>query len=395
MKRIGALEKKYVSEVLSSEFRGSKSKSMVLQAEKLFAKEIGVDYAIGFVNGTSTLHIALEALGVGVGDEVIVPPLTMSATAFAVLHSNATPVFVDVDPLTWQISSQSIRNKISDKTKAIITVALYGGSPDYDAIKNIAPNIPIIEDNAEAFGTKYKKKNIGKFGVFSSYSFQSSKQLSAGEGGMLCTNSLELADKARKLQSLGYLAVGAKVQKIDKRIIQAPDYSRHEILGWNYRMSELTAAVVKAQIERCDQLLAIRKEIGESFFELAENSRGLLTTQKIYPNSTHSFWAAPVLLDINKVKWDDFRNKFLEFGGNGIYSAWKLSYLEPVFSNMNILKREQFITKSNLEEIKNAQCPVAQNLQPRILAFRTNEWTLIGRKTQLKALKKTIEHFNK
>jgi perosamine synthetase len=395
MKRIGALEKKYVNEVLNSEFRGSKYKSMVSQAEKLFAKELGVEYAIGFVNGTSTLHIALESLGVGVGDEVIVPPLTMSATAFAVLHSNATPVFVDVDPLTWQISSQSVKSKISLKTKAIITVALYGGSPDYDSIKNVAPGIPIIEDNAEAFGTKYNDQSIGKFGDFSSYSFQSSKQLTAGEGGMLCTNSLELANRARKLQSLGYSAVGAKVQKIDKSIIQSPDYSRHEILGWNYRMSELTAAVVKAQIERCDQLLAIRKEVGEAFFEIAQESKGLLTTQKIYPNSTHSFWAAPVLLDIGKVEWNDFRNKFLEFGGKGIYSAWKLSYLEPLFSDMNILKREQFISKSNLEEIKNAKCPIAQNLQPRILAFRTNEWTLSGRKTQLKALKKTIEHFNK
>jgi perosamine synthetase len=394
MKRIGKLEKKYVRKVLNSEFKGSKYIAMVSEAEKAFAQSIDVKFAIGFVNGTSTLHIALETLNIGVGDEVIVPPLTMSATAFAVIHANATPVFADVDPLTWQISPVSIKRKLSAKTKAIVTVALYGGAPDYESIRKIAPNIPLIEDNAEGFGTRYQGQDIGKFGEFSSYSFQSSKQLTAGEGGMLCTNSFELADKARKLQSLGYLAVGATTHKIDKKLIQEPTYSRHGILGWNYRMSELTAAVVKAQVERRSELLRIRKITGEAIFELAEQSNDLLINQKIYKDSSHSFWAAPVLLNTERVNWLEFRDKFLNFGGKGIYAAWKLSYLEPVFQNKNLLDRDRFISETMWREIISAECPNAVFVQPRILAFRTNEWSPKGRNKQLQALKNTINFFN-
>lgn len=391
MKRIGKLEYKYVKQVLNSEFRSSKATSMVTQTEEAFAQAIGVKYAIGFVNGTSTLHIALESLGIGVGDEVIVPPLTMSATAFAVLHANATPVFADVDIKTWQISPNSIKQRITKNTKAIITVALYGGSPDYDEIKKIAPGIAIIEDNAEAFGTKYKNLNIGSIGDFSSYSFQSSKQLTAGEGGMLCTNSVELADKARKLQSLGYSAVGAKVHKIDKKTIQDPNYLRHEVLGWNYRMSDLTAAVVKGQVERSEKLLEIRSKTGMAIFDLARKSDGLLTPQENYACSAHSFWAAPLLLDINRISWTEFRDKYLELGGKGIYAAWQLSFLEPVFLAQNFLGRGLGITDYNFNDV--AFCPNARLIQPRILAFRTNEWNVRKMKNQLKALQLTIDYF--
>lgn len=391
MKRIGKPEHKYVKQVLNSEFRSSKATSMVTQAEEAFAQAIGVKHAIGFVNGTSTLHIALESLGIGVGDEVIVPPLTMSATAFAVLHANATPVFADVDIKTWQISPNSIKQRLTKNTKAIITVALYGGSPDYDEIIKIAPGIAIIEDNAEAFSTKYKNLNIGSIGEFSSYSFQSSKQLTAGEGGMLCTNSLELADKARKLQSLGYSAVGAKVHKIDKKAIQDPNYLRHEVLGWNYRMSDLTAAVIKGQIERSRSLLEIRIKTGEAIFNLARKSNGLLIPQEIYGNSTHSFWAAPIILDINQVAWNEFRDKYLEFGGKGIYAAWQLSFLEPVFLNQNFLGRGLNLDGNRF--VDNQFCENARYIQPRILAFRTNEWKANELKSQLKALQRTIDFF--
>ena len=189
MQRISNLEKSYVLEVLESEFRGSKATGMVGRAEKAFSQVFDMKFSMGFVNGTGTLHTALEALGIGPGDEVIVPPLTMSATAFSVLQANATPVFADVDPLTFQIDSKSIADRLTSRTRAVMTVALYGGSPDYDSILSVIGDIPLIEDNAEAFGTKYHGREIGSFGIFSSYSFQSSKHLTAGEGGMLCTNS--------------------------------------------------------------------------------------------------------------------------------------------------------------------------------------------------------------
>ena len=383
------MEKKFVKKVLKSEFRNSKRTSMVRNCEVEFADLIGCNYAIGFVNGTSTLHIALEVLGVGPGDEVIVPPLTMAATTMAVLHTGATPIFADVDQNTFQISALSISNLVNQKTKAIITVALYGGSPDYDAIKQVAPNIPIIEDNAEALGTKYKGENIGNFGVMSSYSFQTSKHLTAGEGGMLCTNNPELADKIRVFQSLGYGSVSATAQKIEKSTLQDPNFNRHTSLGWNYRMSELTAAVIRGQIVNSSKLIKNRIDVGERIFELASNFDNF-KTQAIYPNSTHSFWAAPLLITSSKINWNEFANRFNLEGGKGVYAAWKLTFNESFWLEKKLLGREKKLTSATAK-INN--CPQASMIQPRILAFRTNEWDKKSKKSQIQALAKTLKYF--
>ena len=393
MKRISDLEKSYVLEVLESEFRGSKATGMVGRAEAAFSKHFEKKYSMGFVNGTGTLHTALEALGIGPGDEVIVPPLTMSATAFSVLQANATPVFADVDPSTFQIDGKSIVDRISDKTKAVMSVALYGGSPDYAAIMEAIGEVPLIEDNAEAFGTKYNGKEIGSFGIFSSYSFQSSKHLSSGEGGMLCTDSLEYADKARKFQSLGYRAVGATTHKIDKKDIQDPEYLRHEVLGWNYRMSDLTAGVVLGQIERSGELIEIRKNVGKQIFEQVKDI-SWLRPQAIHEGSEHSFWAAPILLERDDITWKQFRDKFMAFGGKGIYAAWQLSYLEPVFQNLNFQGREKFVDSRISSKYTRGNCPSAEYIQPRILAFRTNEWDSQKAEIQFEALRKTALYFN-
>lgn len=393
VKRISDLEQKYVQEVLDSEFRGSKSVGMVSRAEKAFSRMMDIDYSIGFVNGTGTLHTALEVLDIGPGDEVIVPPLTMSATAFSVLQANATPVFADVDRETFQISASSILERITKKTKAIMTVSLYGGSPDYEAIRKISIDLPIIGDNAESFGTKYKGREISCLTEFSSYSFQSSKHLTSGEGGMLCTDSVEFADKARKFQSLGYSAVGATTHKIEKKDIQDPNYLRHEMLGWNYRMNEITAAVVLGQIERSEELLAIRKLTGERIFSEVKDVEWL-KPQGIYPETEHSYWAAPILLVREDITWHDFRDKFAEFGGKGIYAAWQLSYLEPVFQNMNFMGREEFISHENSSRYHAGYCPNAEYIQPRVLAFRTNEWDESLCDIQITALRKTIDYFN-
>jgi perosamine synthetase len=394
MERVSDLEKAYVLEVLASEFRGSKATGMVGRAEVAFSKKFDMKFSMGFVNGTGTLHTALEALGIGPGDEVIVPPLTMSATAFSVLQANATPVFADVDPLTFQIDSESIADRLTSRTRAVMTVALYGGSPDYDSILRVIGDLPLIEDNAEAFGTKYHGREIGSFGIFSSYSFQSSKHLSAGEGGMLCTNSQTYADAARKFQSLGYRAVGATTHKIDKRDIQDPGYLRHEVLGWNYRMSDLIAAVVLGQIERSDELISLRKKVGQQLNSVVKDVPWL-RPQANYENSEHSFWAAPILLEHDDITWQQFRDKFMEFGGKGIYASWELSYLEPVFQNLNFRGREKFIDPKISANYVRGYCPNAEYIQPKVLAFRTNEWDPNQFQNQLEALGETITYFEK
>jgi perosamine synthetase len=243
-RRIGANELTYVQEVLRTEFRSSSGSTFMRRLEEAFAKRFNSTYAISFVNGTATM-----AMGVGPGDEVIVPPLTMSATTFAVLQANATPVFADVDPETFQIDSASIAARITPRTKAIITVALYGLSPDMDPIMALAKQhgLKVIEDNAECFLGEYKGRLVGTLGHCSSFSFQSSKHLTSGEGGIVLTEDRELAENIRKVQSLGYAGVGATKARITKKDIQDPDYSRHVTMGWNYRMPELCCAVALAQ----------------------------------------------------------------------------------------------------------------------------------------------------
>jgi perosamine synthetase len=391
-KRFHGNEEKYTLEVLKSEFRSSKATNMVNRAESAFARKMGSQYSIGFVNGTATLHTALEALGVGVGDEVIVPPLTMSATAFAVIQAGATPVFADVDIKTWQISAESVSDVATSQTKAVISVALYGGSPDYEPLLKSCGDIPLVEDNAEAFGTTYRGVTIGNFGCMSSYSFQSSKHLTSGEGGMLLVSDEEIADKVRKIQSLGYRAVSANQGKISKLEIQDPSYLRHEILGWNYRLSDLNAAVILGQIENYDHLVGIRKDTANQLLSVIEKTDWLVP-QENYKESEHSYWAFPVLLNRSDLTWKEFRDRFMLNGGKGIYAAWQLSYLEPALLNHNFLGRERFMNPDILKSYSKGLCPNAEFLQPKILAFRTNEWDEAARTIQLKALIQTISDF--
>ena len=394
MKRVGRLEARLVREVLKSEFRSSKSVGMLARAEQAFSDLLGVEHSIGCVNGTATLHIALEALGIGAGDEVIVPSLTMSATCFSVLQANATPVFADVDRETWQIDPESVRALITPRTKAIMTVALYGGAPDYSGLLDVAGSIPLIEDNAEALGATYDGRPLGSFGTFSSYSFQASKHLSAGEGGMVCTNDALLAEEARLVQTLGYAAVrNSSTRKIPKSVIQNPDYLRHESLGWNYRMSEITAAVVLGQVTRAKELLAPRLRAARAIEEVI-TSAPWLKPQRHYPQVASSYWALGATLERDDLSWETFTQTFRKHGGKGIYAAWALGYQEPAFQNLSLLGREDFLTRPPSELFGPGTTPVAESLQRKILAFRTNEWSSSGLRTQVRALEKTVAELN-
>ena len=176
MERISELEKKYVLEALDNQFRTSTNSIFTKRLEDLFSKVFNNKYSISHVNGTATLHTALAALGVTKGDEVIVPPLTMSSTAISVLQNQSIPIFADVNNHTFNIDPESIVRCITDKTKAIMAVSLYGLSPDYDKIIDICKkyNTFLIEDNAECFLGYYKGKIVGSFGDFRSFSFQAS-----------------------------------------------------------------------------------------------------------------------------------------------------------------------------------------------------------------------------
>lgn len=392
MKRISDLEKQYVLEVLASEFRSSKFVNMTQKFEEEFARFFDSKYAISFVNGTSTMHAALEALEVGVGDEVIVPPLTMSSTTFAVLHANATPIFADVDVETFQISVDSVKKLVTKNTKAVIPVGLYGGCADLSELVSFCEplGIHIIEDNAEVMGSTLNGKKVGTFGITSSFSLQSSKHLTSGEGGVLITDNFEFAQKVRRVQSLGYAGVGATKSKISKSDIQSPEYDRHVSMGWNYRMPELCAAVGLAQIQRVSELVAARVASADLLSEAAVGFEGILKPQKMVDNSTNTYWTWAAQLEIEKIGWVDFKKIFKEHGGDDFYGAWKLTYLEPFFQNRQLLGREKFIKAEHLANYKEGLCPTAEFLQPRLAQFKTNYWELEKAKAQAEALNKTL-----
>jgi len=318
----------------------------------------------------------------------------MSSTTFAVLQANATPVFADVDPDTFLISPTSILANITPNTKAIITVALYGLSPDMDAIMEIANahNILVIEDNAECMLGSYKGRMVGTLGHAASYSFQSSKHITSGEGGIVVTDSLELAEGVRRVSSLGYAGVGASKAKITKQTIQDPNYSRHLSMGWNYRMPELCAAVALGQLENVEALVNRRIEVAKLYSEAVANV-SWLKPQYIGQEYKCTFWTYVVKLEHPRVTWKEFRDQFLDFGGDGIYAAWKLTYLEPMMLELNLLKRDQFIKEEIKQNYREGLCPIAEEIQGRLLQFKTNYWNLEDAVKQVEVLKKTIKYF--
>jgi len=391
MQRITDLEREYLLEALSNEFHTSTNSVFNQKLEERFASIFQSKYAIAHVNGTATLHTALAALDIGPGDEVIVPPLTMSSTAIAVIQNNSIPVFADVDLETFTIDPKSIQRCITPSTKAIITVSIYGLAPDYDEIQQICDknNLYIIEDNAECFLGEYKGKIVGHHGHFSSYSFQSSKHMTCGEGGMLITNNNKLADKARKFSSLGYAGVSSKKGKITKNDIQDPNYDRHITLGFNYRLSEINAAVALGQLERLQELVDMRIKVAK-LFESHIQEFSFLKPQLEPKGYKNSYWTYALVLDTNDpVKdWYIFRDLFQKSGGDNYYAAWKLSYFEPLFQNM----QESY--PGIKQKFRSGLCPNSEYLQPRIMQLKTNYWNYYTAEKQAEILYNTALEYN-
>ncbi len=368
--------------LLESGFPGSSPVSFTAKLEREFAEKIGTRFAITFVNGTATLHGALAAAGVGPGDEVIVPPLTMASTSYAVLYTGAKPVYADVDPETFEILPESMEANITDRTKAVIPVSLYGLSPDLDAVMKIAEkhSLTVVEDDAECFLGKCRGRTVGSIGHFGSFSFQNSKHMTTGEGGILVTSDEALAEKARRFSSLGYGSVGAAPgkSKIDKALIVSPEFERHVAFGYNYRMSELCAAVACAQLEKLDLFLAERIKCAEAFAEVV---RGVswLKPQRTPAGFVNSYWTYAVQLAPEGPDWHEFYRRFRENGGEGFNGAWRLNYNEPYFRTLNL----------------RHDCPNAERLQPRMMQFKTNYGSEDSRARQQEALSVTINHFER
>lgn len=228
----------------------------VAEFEKLFAQRHQVKHAFAVTSATTALHLALVALNIGPGDEVIVPAFTWVSTANVVLYCNATVVFVDVDPITFNIDCNDLKKRITSKTKAIIPVHLFGLCADIDAIKKVAPNIAIVEDGACAAGAAYKGKSAGSLGDIGCFSFHPRKSVTTGEGGMVTTNNDELADLIGMLRNHGASVSEEQRHKGPKPYI-LPDFN---LMGFNYRMTDLQGAVGVVQIKKLDRFIDEREK---------------------------------------------------------------------------------------------------------------------------------------
>lgn len=220
----------------------------IAEFEKKFADFCGTKHAVTCTNGTDAIYIALQAMGVGAGDEVIIPPYTFIATGIAVLMANAIPVFADIDPLTYNLDPKSVREKITSRTKAIIPVHIAGNPADMDGIMQIARerNLMVLEDSAQAHGAEWRGKRIGGIGHTGTFSFQTTKNLSSGEGGAIVTNDDDLADRIRSFANCGRVKGGAW-------------YDHHEQAG-NHRLGGFQAALLCVGLERIEEQMRRREE---------------------------------------------------------------------------------------------------------------------------------------
>lgn len=273
-------EKKYVNECLDTNWISSQGR-FVGEFENKFSEYIGVKHGIAVANGTLALHLALMALGINDGDEVIVPTFTYIASANAITYTGAKPVFVDSLSESWQIDPDDVEKKITNKTRAIMVVHLYGQPCDMDRIMEIARNhdLFVIEDCAEAIGTKYKGKYVGSFGDIAAFSFYGNKTITCGEGGMVLTNDETLYARALHLKGQG--------------LAQYRQYW-HDIIGYNYRMTNISAAIGLAQLENVEDFISRKRQIAQWYTELLKDVP--VEIHKEMKDCIHTYWMYSILV---------------------------------------------------------------------------------------------------
>lgn len=393
--RFGELEFKYLREVLDSGEASGTLGNMNNRLEVAFAEAVGAKFAITFNSGTGTLQAALEAAGVGAGDEVITTPLTVISNGDVILAQNAIPVFADVQADTFNIDPASIESLITDRTKAIMPVSLYGLPCDLDAIMDIGKRhgIPIINDAAQAHMAKYKGMPIGTIADITSYSLENSKHITSGDGGIVVTDHEPFAVTMRKYGSLGYAAMTSGDGRIraNKTLFQDPKYQRHDAFGYNFRMPELAAAVGLAQVERIDEFVVQRLHIADM---LASVFKGVdyFVPQAVPEGYESSVWTYAVRYTRDDVSWYEFRDKYMELGGDGVYAAWALVYNEGLFANGSFRKRAPHYYEGVSYE--PGLCEVAERIQPQLMQFVTNYGSDEEAEPKIEALRKTVRYFS-
>jgi perosamine synthetase len=292
---ISELEIAYVTDVLRTPNLSLGPK--LAEFEQKIARFVGRKHAIAVSSGTAGLHLVIRALGIGDGDEVITTPFSFVASANCLLFERAKPVFVDIDPLSFNIDVTKVEREIGPKTKAILGVDVFGYPADWDELVTIAKrhNLKLIEDSCEALGAEYKGKNAGTFGNAAIFSFYPNKQMTTGEGGVVVTDDGDLARLCRSMRNQGRE--------------DGDGWLEHQRLGYNYRLSDINCALGIAQLERIAEILAKREKVAQWYSELLQGSDGLRVP---YSSSTAKrSWFVYVLLLSERYSAKD-RNRILD-----------------------------------------------------------------------------------
>lgn len=328
-------EQDYVAQALASTWISGGA--FVDRLERDFAKYCGVRYALTASNGTTALHMAFLALGVGPGDEVIVPGFMFMAVANVALHVGAKPVFAEVDPATWCVTAAEIEKRLSPQTKAIVPVHTYGNVCAMDEILDLANarGILVVEDAAEAFASRYKNRLAGTMGTIGCFSFQATKTITTGEGGMVITRDKELYNKMRLYRSHGML---------QKRYW-------HEVIGHNFRLTNLQAALGCAQLEKLDQIIRERRRVHEQYKAYLSQAASL-TTQYFTPEVEPVLWAVAVKLD--RKAYPQGRDRVME-----------------QLKNENIETRPGFYAASLMDIYSCPPLPICEDISRQVMSLPT------------------------
>lgn len=320
-------ELKYLTECIETGWISSEG-PFITKFEDSFSTYVNREYGIAVSNGSAALDIVIKALGIGEGDEVIMPTFTIISPAQSIVTAGAKPVLIDSSLETWNMKVEDIESKITNKTKAILVVHIYGLPVDMDPIINICKkyNLLLIEDAAEMHGQTYKGRPCGSFGDVSIFSFYPNKHITTGEGGMIVCNDKTIADKCKKLRNLAFEPDG-------RRFI-------HEEIGWNYRMTNMQAALGLAQLENIDKHIAIKREIGNKYDKGLQNLDGFIKPLNKTNYAVNIYWVYGLVAE-NEQKLQEIINKLTSFKIGTRPFFWCM-HEQPVFKKMGLFINEKY-----------------------------------------------------
>lgn len=327
-------EKKYLNQCIDTGWISSEG-PFIKQFEEKMAAKVGRKYGIAVSNGSVAIEAAIIALGIGKDDEVIMPSFTIISCATAIVRAGAKPVLVDSYEDDWNMNVGQIEAKINAKTKAIMVVHIYGLPVDMDPIIAIAHKhgLKIIEDAAEQHGQIYKGKPIGSFGDISTFSFYPNKHITTGEGGMIVTNDQQLAEKCRSLRNLCFVP--------EKRFL-------HYDLGFNFRMTNLQAAIGLAQLERLEEFVSIKRAMGKKYTDLLIGRHEIQLPLKMKNSSENIYWVYAIVLN-KEVPFDaEYVMKKLAEKGIGTRPFFWPMHEQPVFHKMGLFRDESYPVAENI-----------------------------------------------